>query len=85
MKLKRETHICPECGGKNLRKSLPVNHKEEDVLEENPDYLLCGDCSYYGPCQLAEEEHKDETEEIELHEIEEEKPEKKHKKSSKKK
>lgn len=87
MKLKRETHVCPQCDSKNLRKSAPVANKDDEILEENPNDFLCEECGYYGPCAVISEDGKEtEEEDLELHEIEEEKPkkEKKEKKTDKK-
>jgi len=84
MKIKKETHICPQCDSKNLKKSPPVAHKDEDVLEENPNDFLCEECGYYGQCPVITEDGKEvEDDDLELNEIEEEKP-KKEKKDKKK-
>ena len=84
MKIKKETHVCPQCDSKNLRKSSPIAHKDDEILEENPNDFLCEECGYYGPCALVNDDGKEtEEEDLELHEIEEEKP-KKEKKQVKK-
>jgi hypothetical protein len=84
MKIKKETHVCPQCDSKNLKKSPPVDHKEEDVLEENPNDFLCEECGYYGQCPVITEDGKEiEEEDLDLHEIEEEKPKKEKSKKEK--